>query len=612
MKFKLTFLSFISSISLCALTNTSVIAATAQEKAPRWFEVEVILFKQLGDKKLLKEQFTNDVQLPNYENYFDLLTPYLQPDIASLKQQLPQCEPTNNTISEAENPLEFITLKSLMELDAQLTETLVLDALSEISSEQIKPEQVISEQTRENFDIVEPVSDSSNNSLNSYLNETLATNNGLSEARPINDEYSRLTQADGVLNTAILVEEELQGLTTAQLALLNAAEEKFSAIQFIDTPRYPYFSQNKLCLVKKDILLQPLPSTQQSSGKNPDISGNTERVSGDISINKLTPSNNDLNGFPIQKVPTTINASGLKNDHQPYLINKDSLLLTDIINRLKWSKNFKPLLHLGWRQIGITRNKALPVKIFAGEHLEEHYQKAVNEQIEKQLAYEEEQQALLTLSENENMTNESIADEGIVNEGITNEELVQPLALDSQQTSDIKTQEELPASQALTAAQQQQVAQLKLIFENIALLNDAKVDDEKIDNKTLDEQEIKQLTATVNEPIMNDETADDSYPVIPLNKPIQPWLLDGFFKVHLDHYLYITADFNIAAKTASSSKNNQTDALQLLQAINFSQNKRVITGEVHYFDHPYIGMIVQIRRFDPTKPDDEAVTQAVR
>ena len=57
---------------------------------------------------------------------------------------------------------------------------------------------------------------------------------------------------------------------------------------------------------------------------------------------------------------------------------------------------------------------------------------------------------------------------------------------------------------------------------------------------------------------------------------------------------------------------NQGDENKDVKLINFSQNKRVISGEIHYFDHPYIGMIVQIRRFDPTKPADEAVTQAIK
>ena len=94
-------------------------------------------------------------------------------------------------------------------------------------------------------------------------------------------------------------------------------------------------------------------------------------------------------------------------------------------------------------------------------------------------------------------------------------------------------------------------------------------------------------------------------------KPLQAWFLDGFFKVHLDHYLYITADFNVLNqdKIEQANEGNENIADKL---INFNQNKRVITGEIHYFDHPYVGMIVQIRRFDPTKPEGEQISQAIK
>jgi len=532
MKYKLTFLSFISSISLCALTSPLALAATAQEEAPRWFEVEVILFKQLGDKKLLKEQFYDNVQLPLYDNYFDLLTPYLQPNIASLKQQLPQCESENNTVSDASYPKPF-EIKSLIEIDELPTETLVVDTLLEMNSEQ-------------------GVENSATNEVVT-LNETATF-----------EEENKSTSADETLTTSALVEEELQGLTAAQFELLNAAEKKFSKIQFIDTPQYPYFPKNELCLVNKDILQKTLISRSQSNAK--------AKVA-------------EANAFPVQEVPTSINASGLRSDNHPYLINKDSLQLKDMITRLKWSKNFKPLLHLGWRQIGITRNKALPMKIFAGEHLEESYQKEVTEQLEKQNIYQQEQQTLLSVNEIEN-----------VNE--------------SESESDIQHQVQAGSHQenTLTPAQQNQVVKLKQLFESIALLDD----------KVLDKQNIEQLIATIDEQTMSDEANDEAYPLVPIKKPIQPWLLDGFLKVHLDHYLYITADFNLADDTLSSEQteqakqNKNTPTKQYLKTINFSQNKRVISGEVHYFDHPYIGMVVQIRRFDPTKPDDEAVTQAIR
>ncbi|GAA60887.1 hypothetical protein P20652_2755 [Pseudoalteromonas sp. BSi20652] len=72
--------------------------------------------------------------------------------------------------------------------------------------------------------------------------------------------------------------------------------------------------------------------------------------------------------------------------------------------------------------------------------------------------------------------------------------------------------------------------------------------------------------------------------------PDQPkidWELDGLFKIHLRHYLYITADFDISQKLENGE----------IESARFSQFRRVISGDVHYFDHPRMGMIVQIRKF---------------
>ena len=88
--------------------------------------------------------------------------------------------------------------------------------------------------------------------------------------------------------------------------------------------------------------------------------------------------------------------------------------------------------------------------------------------------------------------------------------------------------------------------------------------------------------------------------------------------MHLDHYLYIDTEFNIIEPTNApltlSAKQKLTNKEQGVsdnnQVISFKQDRRVITGEIHYFDHPHIGMVVQIRRFDPAKPADEAVSQS--
>lgn len=79
------------------------------------------------------------------------------------------------------------------------------------------------------------------------------------------------------------------------------------------------------------------------------------------------------------------------------------------------------------------------------------------------------------------------------------------------------------------------------------------------------------------------------------NLPDYVWQLDGLFKLHLDHYLFVNTDFNLRRFAADG-----------MQSINVKQSRRVISGELHYLDHPYLGMVIQIRRFQPPEPEAKA------
>lgn len=82
------------------------------------------------------------------------------------------------------------------------------------------------------------------------------------------------------------------------------------------------------------------------------------------------------------------------------------------------------------------------------------------------------------------------------------------------------------------------------------------------------------------------------------NLPDDIWQLDGLFKLHLDHYLFVNTDFNLRHSLPDDN----------MQSINVKQSRRVISGELHYLDHPYLGMIIQIRRFQPPEPETTGET----
>ncbi|KPV95461.1 hypothetical protein AN214_02379 [Pseudoalteromonas sp. P1-9] len=90
----------------------------------------------------------------------------------------------------------------------------------------------------------------------------------------------------------------------------------------------------------------------------------------------------------------------------------------------------------------------------------------------------------------------------------------------------------------------------------------------------------------------------------------QTWQLQGKFKVFIRrNYLNIEADFDLNELVEQTVDNiNFTDAdnglaLQqltetVLKTERFSQFRRVISSEIHYFDHPKLGIIMQIRRYN--------------
>ena len=470
MKFNSAFFSslLIFSASLLALnTNTCVAKETKPE---RWFEIEVILFKQLNNKTALKEHFPDNINatnLPKYRQSFDLLTPYLQPNLTSIKQFMPLCDKRD------EQPL----LSNLFDL---------------VNASLPNPMQQVAIFNMPNF----------------------------------NEEYIRqkAEQAD---------------LVTTQF---NFQEEALAK---------PIYSTQNLCVITQHEIENLFDKEQLTDFK--------------------------LDAFDVDALPSRLNAVGAHISNSPYLIADQSLLLKDISQRLRWSKEFKPLLHFGWRQVGITKNKAIPLKLFAGKHLSYEYQQALTD-------YKREVAEAKSIEKN----------------------LLEQL-MQAQSTVQVFQQEATDNALKIKVNETQQA--LNEIFSAIEDTNNLTDNNIIIDSiNSISEQNLNEILSTSSADKIGEQPLELSNAP---KKPKQQWFLDGFFKVHLDHYLYITADFNVFNKSQVKIE-SESDENNDLKLINFSQSKRVITGEIHYFDHPYIGMIVQIRRFDPTKPADEAVTQAIK
>ena len=93
------------------------------------------------------------------------------------------------------------------------------------------------------------------------------------------------------------------------------------------------------------------------------------------------------------------------------------------------------------------------------------------------------------------------------------------------------------------------------------------------------------------------------------------WEFDGLIDIYLiGNYLHIDGEFNLREidnlkRIGNSIEEQATLALtgaqtntEFLRSYYFSQLRRVISHETHYFDHPKLGVVVQIRRTDLSAP----------
>lgn len=92
------------------------------------------------------------------------------------------------------------------------------------------------------------------------------------------------------------------------------------------------------------------------------------------------------------------------------------------------------------------------------------------------------------------------------------------------------------------------------------------------------------------------------------------WELNGWVRIYLDRFLFIETRLDLREEGLRQWEEQDEDGNELQQSepflytIALEQNRRVRSREIHYFDHPKLGLVVHIRRME--QPDYEAARQA--
>jgi len=517
----------IALLLLTILPQTSYAAYKTYENT--WFEIEVILFKQLGDKSQLQEVFPETSTLPQHDKVISLLKPYLAPTFEEVKTALPLCNHFPQYANEPVDKLESVD--GLTVVDNEYGELLIETEKRQaeekrVAAEELKKAEALKEQLRP-----------TDETLNA---ETILTGQVFSETVFINQQP----------------EEEANTPTKPERYNVNQT--------IIDLKGPTFLTSYETEAPTEDRFYSPETTCEVSRLKAPELIVGEEDLTGEL----------------------------------PYIINDDSLKLHDIVKQLKRSRSFRPLLHMGWRQITRLKSAAIPLKVSAGDNLVANY---LTELSKYNAALEK--QTLEQLIENgtngspENSEFSDVSNTYLNNANLNNAENneaingLQPVLNDSLQleTSEINSEEiALKLAEILSEAKSQ-------THDFDAVLAELNGDD----------SDSQYISSPLN-------IEGESNIIAPLYPP-QNWSIDGFLKVEVQRYLHITADFNVVNMSIAEQATQQLSNSEPipLKSIRFQQNKRVKSNEIHYFDHPYMGMIIQIRRHNQLPPETEEMNSDV-
>lgn len=273
----------------------------------------------------------------------------------------------------------------------------------------------------------------------------------------------------------------------------------------------------------------------------------------------------------VESVPVQVEGIE-KQMRSPFLLPSSAHQMADLFDSIKKQSGITPLLHVSWRQeVKFGRDKAQTFRLFAGKNFAQQF----------------DAQGLAIVSDTDTLFETLI------------EKPTQPYIPKEERAR--LTTKEIEELSALLAP--------KVLNENV-LTDDLFT---KITKALADESSIDVNKNTlIKEELKDKQNMDDVLEQI--------WQIDGGVKVYLRNvgrvpYLHIDSNLDYRQpvfdpKQQASIKQSAvvgSEPLAIpdysfnqpnyLQSVNFNQLRRVISKQVHYFDHPLFGMIVRINRY---------------
>ncbi|WP_158969311.1 CsiV family protein [Paraglaciecola sp. L3A3] len=272
----------------------------------------------------------------------------------------------------------------------------------------------------------------------------------------------------------------------------------------------------------------------------------------------------------ISQVPKVINGVEWLNKSQaPFLLPQDQLRMTELYTSIKKQRGIEPMIHLAWRQqVTFGADNAQGYRLFAGDNFAAQF---------------------------------DINGQPKIQQDVLNQVQTETVVVDDELYIPKEEREKLSASEL-----EELITKLK-------------------PNTTINELTEEDLLTKIEQALLSETIIDKDLPTKQtpdqtelLAELTQLWGVDGFIKVYLQNvgrvpYLHINSNLDyrhpiLNQQTSSQILANGGKPTEHLQSVNFNQLRRVISKQIHYFDHPLFGMVVTINRYNWPVENTDPVT----
>ena len=570
----------VASISAVFLTT---ISTTANANDNWWFDVEVIAFKRNVALTELEEQFSLADNLSAPRAQADIISDIISPDISYLKQGLAVCGadtsvkwPSNGLLSVPTKDVDFLSLPK--GISAQY---------SDMPSSSYSEEAGYGYNERSGLTANEPPS--TPDVASQAQGETI---NGDEYGATYSSTDSNYSDSLGYPYEEVITDDATPAPDAATIASYWTSFFGVKDTSPITVPAIKYCEEAKPWLnaeVTTALNVVAPSNVELNSGVSTSESKSRSSALQPVIVWKVNQPDNRLPAPA--SLPIIIEGHDWPAASKAHLLTSNQQALSSISRQIRSNRELERLFHATWRQpVMFGKNKAFNVRLYGGQNYAQQFD----------MNGDMREQKLANSSDNE--PNNSATEFGYDSTAaLSDYDSNYTSGADKNSLSDVSTAFE---ADKIAAQDTDQFIAVSDIFADL--------------NRRLSNPQAIEYGAfkALDTPMIVEQGEDDAIDAS-LRTPI--WEIDGTIKVFLKYinrvpYLHVDSEMFYRQpvplsyfsseddSTGNAAKPRQATSTEYkLVSVPLAEQRRVISTQLHYFDHPLFGFVVQIRRYN--RPD---------